>query len=115
MKTKKEEKKKQPEEKAKKGGKAGKQAVGGAAAGGMDWTGFSLPQKVRETEAHYVALALTEAGGSIKKASEMLGVSHQNLSIIVARKHPQLLSLKKQRKKRCDSGIPVAERNKAEK
>jgi DNA-binding NtrC family response regulator len=55
--------------------------------------GFSLKEEVRRLEAHYIELALKEAGGRVSRAAKLLGFDdHGSLNALLKHKHPQLLS-----------------------
>jgi hypothetical protein len=55
--------------------------------------GFSLKEEVRRLEAHYIELALKEAGGRVSRAAKLLGFEdHGSLNALLKHKHPQLLS-----------------------
>lgn len=66
------------------------------------WEDFSLSKEVLRFEAEYIMEALTETGGRVTKAAELLGFSHQNLSLLLKTRHKALASAKKSRKKRSD-------------
>jgi tetratricopeptide (TPR) repeat protein len=53
--------------------------------------GFSLKEEVRRLEAHYIELALKEAGGRVSHAAKLLGFDdHGSLNALLKHKHPQL-------------------------
>lgn len=55
--------------------------------------GFSLRDEVRRLEAHYIALALKEAGGKVSRAAKLLGFEdHGSLNALLKNKHPELMS-----------------------
>jgi tetratricopeptide (TPR) repeat protein len=55
--------------------------------------GFSLKEEVRRLEAHYIELALREAGGRVSHAAKLLGFEdHGSLNALLKHKHPQLFS-----------------------
>jgi tetratricopeptide (TPR) repeat protein len=55
--------------------------------------GFSLKEEVRRLEAHYIELALKEAGGRVSRAAKLLGFEdHGSLNALLKHKHPQLLN-----------------------
>ncbi len=57
-----------------------------------DWTRFSWKQVMRRYEAHFIRLALRDAGGSVTEAARLLGITHhQSLSSILQKRHKQLL------------------------
>lgn len=66
------------------------------------WDSFSLTEEVLKFEAKYIENALNETGGGVTKASKLLGLSHQNLSLLLKTRHKALASAKKTRKKRSD-------------
>ncbi len=66
------------------------------------WDDFSLTEEVLRFEAKYIVEALSETGGGVTKASKLLGLSHQNLSLLLKTRHKALASAKKTRKKRSD-------------
>jgi tetratricopeptide (TPR) repeat protein len=66
------------------------------------WDDFSLPEKVLEFEAKFILEALGETGGAVTKAAKLLGLSHQNLSLLLKTRHKELASAKKPRRKRSD-------------
>lgn len=58
-----------------------------------DWSNFSLDGALRRHEARFVQMALEDAGGSVTKAAELLGLpGHQSLTFILNRRHPHLLA-----------------------
>jgi tetratricopeptide (TPR) repeat protein len=61
---------------------------------------FTLPETVLEYEARFIELALMEEGGSITRAAERLGISHQNLSCLLKSRHKKLQSKRKPELKR---------------
>ena len=57
-----------------------------------DWTRFSWKQVMRRFEAHFIRLALRDAGGSITEAARLLGITHhQSLSAVLHKRHKNLL------------------------
>lgn len=55
--------------------------------------GFSLKEEVHRLEAHYIELALREAGGRVSHAAKLLGFDdHGSLNALLKHKHPQLHS-----------------------
>jgi len=57
-----------------------------------DWTRFSWKQVMRRYEAHYIQLALRDAGGSVTEAARLLGMKHhQSLSALLHNQHKNLL------------------------
>ncbi len=67
-----------------------------------DWENFSLMDEVIKFEAQYIVKALKETNGAVTKAADLLGLSHQNLSLMLKARHEDLASIKKPRKKRSD-------------
>ena len=65
-----------------------------------NWNGFSLPLTIKNFESEIIYKALEDSGRKITKASEMLGISHQNLSSLLKNRHKELSAKKKSRKKR---------------
>ena len=58
-----------------------------------DWTRFSWKQVMRRFEAHFIRLALRDAGGSITEAARLLGITHhQSLSAVLHTRHKNLLN-----------------------
>lgn len=56
----------------------------------VDWTKFSLPDAARRYEAHFIKLALEDAGGKITRAARLLGLKgHQSLTSLL-KKHPDI-------------------------
>lgn len=52
----------------------------------VDWATFSLPNAVRRYEAHFIKLALRDAGGRITRAAHLLGFKrHQSLTSLLKR------------------------------
>src|SRR5215213_6320111 len=50
----------------------------------VDWTKFSFPDAVRRYEAHFIKLALNEAGGRITRAARLLRLKgHQSLTSLL--------------------------------
>jgi tetratricopeptide (TPR) repeat protein len=64
------------------------------------WEDFSLPDAVLIYERDIIMKALTETGGRITKAAQLLGLSHQNLSLILQQRHRGLKKLCAPRKPR---------------
>lgn len=54
------------------------------------WENFSLPEAVRTYEGDLILKALKETNGRITKAAQLLGLSHQNLSLILHSRHKDL-------------------------
>lgn len=66
----------------------------------FNWEDFSLPDAVREYEGEIILKALTETSGRVTKAALLLGLSHQNLSLILHQRHKDLKKYCVQRKPR---------------
>jgi tetratricopeptide (TPR) repeat protein len=56
----------------------------------FDWENFSLPKTIHIYEKELIRKALREAKGRVTKAAGLLGVSHQNLSTILNKRHQEL-------------------------
>jgi len=57
------------------------------------WEGFSLKRHVRDTERGVIERALRDAGGSVTKASHLLGYKHhQSLISLINTRHKELLN-----------------------
>ncbi len=57
------------------------------------WEGFSLKRHVRDTERAVIERALRDAGGSVTKASHLLGYKHhQSLISLINTRHKELLN-----------------------
>ncbi len=52
---------------------------------------FSLHGAIHDLEARYIEQALEEAGGSVTRAAELLGLAHQSLTNILKARHKTLL------------------------
>jgi hypothetical protein len=58
-----------------------------------DWNGFSLSETLRRHEGRFIQMALEDAGGSVTKAANLLGLpGHQSLNFILTHRHPELLN-----------------------
>ena len=56
----------------------------------VEWTKFSFPDAVRRYEAHFIKLALKDAGGRITRAARLLRLKgHQSLTSLL-KKHPDI-------------------------
>lgn len=77
------------------------------AGGAFDWETFSLPDAVRTYEGEIILKALTDSSGRVTKAAQLLGVSHQNLSLILHQRHKDLKKYCVQRKPRSRSKVKV--------
>lgn len=65
-----------------------------------NWEDFYLPDELNNYEAQIISKALQDAEGQITRASNFLGISHQNLSALLKKRHKNLKSGLKSRKKR---------------
>jgi CheY-like chemotaxis protein len=67
------------------------------------WEGFSLRREINKIESHFIERALRDAGGSVSKASRMLGFKHhQSLIVLLSNRHSELQdrrSIKRQRRR----------------
>jgi tetratricopeptide (TPR) repeat protein len=70
---------------------------------------FTLPGAVHEFEAKLIERALDEVGGSITKASRLLGITHQTLDSILNKRHRPLAGKRKPQQKRLKSIIKKVE------
>jgi tetratricopeptide (TPR) repeat protein len=70
---------------------------------------FTLPGAVHEFEAKLIERALDEVGGSITKASRLLGITHQTLDSILNKRHRPLAGKRKPPQKRLKSIIKKVE------
>ncbi len=66
---------------------------------------FSLYGAVHEFEARLIGQALEDAGGSVRKAAGLLGLTHQTLNSILHTRHKQLSAKRKPVQKRLKSII----------
>jgi CheY-like chemotaxis protein/tetratricopeptide (TPR) repeat protein len=65
------------------------------------WTGFSLKREMKKIEARVIQHALRDAGGSVSKASRMLGFKHhQSLISLLDNRHKDLAGLRSTRRQR---------------
>jgi CheY-like chemotaxis protein len=62
----------------------------------VDWTNFSFPDAVLNYEAHFIKLALKDAGGGVTRAAHLLGFKH----------HQTLLNMLNGRHQSLRHGIP---------
>jgi two-component system phosphate regulon response regulator PhoB len=70
------------------------------------WTGFSLKREMKKIEARVIQHALRDAGGSVSKASRMLGFKHhQSLISLLDNRHKDLAGLRSIRRQRRRSLI----------
>jgi len=70
------------------------------------WTGFSLKKEMKRIEARLIQNALRDAGGSVSKASRMLGFKHhQSLISLLETRHKDLAGLRSTRRQRRRSLI----------
>ena len=68
-----------------------------------EWENFSLTEEIRNYEAEIISKALESANGKITAAAELLGITHQNLSALLKKRHSDLSAALKTRKKRTVS------------
>lgn len=61
-----------------------------------DWKGCSLEEEVLSYERKLIRLALDTAQGKVTQAAELLGITHQSLSFILATRHKDLLEARRQ-------------------
>jgi DNA-binding NtrC family response regulator len=73
---------------------------GGNAAPVISWENFYLPEAVRTYEGDIILKALSETSGRVTRAAKLLGLSHQNLSLILHQRHKELHQHRVQRKSR---------------
>jgi tetratricopeptide (TPR) repeat protein len=66
----------------------------------FNWENFSLPDAVMAYEGEIILKAITESNGRVTKAATLLGLSHQNLSLILHQRHRELKKHCVQRKPR---------------
>ncbi len=67
----------------------------------LSWEGFSLKRYVRDGERAVIERALREAGGSVTKASRLLGFKHhQSLISLINSRHKELLKTRSTVRKR---------------
>jgi tetratricopeptide (TPR) repeat protein len=71
----------------------------------FDWENFSLPDAVKDYEGEIILKALNESAGRVTRAAKMLGLSHQNLSLILHQRHRELKQYCVQRKPRSRSKV----------
>jgi CheY-like chemotaxis protein/tetratricopeptide (TPR) repeat protein len=65
------------------------------------WAGFSLKREMKRIEARVIQHALRDAGGSVSKASRMLGFKHhQSLISLLDNRHKELAALRSIRRQR---------------
>ena len=76
-----------------------------------DWAKFSWKDVMRRYEAHFIELALQDAGGSVTQAAHLLGFKHhQSLSTLLQKRHQNLLPARSAivpRKRRLIGGAGV--------
>jgi CheY-like chemotaxis protein len=66
------------------------------------WTGFSLKREMKKIEARFIQHALRDAGGSVSKASRILGFKHhQSLISLLDKRHKDLAGLRSTRRRRA--------------
>jgi tetratricopeptide (TPR) repeat protein len=71
----------------------------------FSWENFSLPDAVKIYEGEIIMKALIESSGRVTKAAKMLGLSHQNLSLILHQRHRELKKYCVHRKPRSKSVV----------
>ncbi|HEX8174453.1 MAG TPA: helix-turn-helix domain-containing protein [Pyrinomonadaceae bacterium] len=60
-----------------------------------DWKGCSLEEEVLSYERKLIRLALDTTQGKVTQAAELLGITHQSLSFILATRHKDLLEARR--------------------
>lgn len=66
------------------------------------WAGFSLKREMKKIEARFIQHALRDAGGSVSKASRILGFKHhQSLISLLDKRHKDLAGLRSTRRRRA--------------
>jgi two-component system phosphate regulon response regulator PhoB len=74
------------------------------------WVGFSLKREMKRIEARVIQHALRDAGGSVSKASRMLGFKHhQSLISLLDNRHKDLAGLRSTRRQRRRTLISKAQ------
>ncbi len=71
----------------------------------FSWENFSLPDAVKDYEGEIILKALKESSGRVTRAANLLGLSHQNLSLILHQRHRELKQYCVQRKPRSRSKV----------
>ncbi len=71
---------------------------------------FSLFGAVHDFEAKLIGQALEESGGSVTKAAQLLGLTHQTLISILSTRHKALSEKRKAPQKRLKSIIKKPEK-----
>ncbi len=66
----------------------------------FSWENFSLPEAVLTYEGEIILKAINDSNGRVTKAAQLLGLSHQNLSLILHQRHKELKKHCVQRKPR---------------
>ena len=56
----------------------------------VEWTKFSFPDAVRRYEAHFIKLALKDAGGRITRAARLLGFNRHQSLISLLKRHKDI-------------------------
>jgi tetratricopeptide (TPR) repeat protein len=84
---------------------AGTVGLANTASLNFSWENFHLPDAVRNYEGEIILRALNESGGRVTKAAKMLGLSHQNLSLILHQRHRDLKEHCVKRKPRSTSKV----------
>jgi len=74
---------------------ARRQAAGRVDEQPHDWEGYSLEEEVLSYERKLIRLALDAAEGKVTQAAELLGITHQSLSFILATRHKDLLEARR--------------------
>jgi tetratricopeptide (TPR) repeat protein len=70
-----------------------------------NWENFSLPGAVLAYEGEIIQKALEDSNGRVTKAAILLGLSHQNLSLILRQRHRELKQYCTDRKPRSRSKV----------
>ncbi|HXI24595.1 MAG TPA: response regulator [Pyrinomonadaceae bacterium] len=77
------------------------------------WEGFSLRREVKKFEGRFIERALRDAGGSVTKASYLLGFGHhQNLISILTSRHRDLQGLRSVKRRRRSALLAKLKRGK---
>ncbi len=65
------------------------------------WEGFSLKREIKKIESRFIERALRDAGGSVSRASRLLGFKHhQNLIALLGSRHSELQDRRSIKRKR---------------
>ena len=70
---------------------------------------FTIFNAVHEIEAKFIGQALEEAGGSVTRAAQLLGVRHQTFLAMLNTRHRKLLAKRNPQEKRLRSIIKKTE------